>query len=71
MKSFSSHYTTVETDEASALGYESITTPYSPNEKLIFDRALADQKGTDFLVVAVLGGNHLEIWRKRSELKRV
>lgn len=54
--------------EARSLGYVSITCPYEPQEKEIFDRAFKQMEGTDFLVVL----DHLrrpEIFRKKSELK--
>lgn len=54
--------------EARTMGYVSITTPYSHQEKDIFEKALETLKGTDHLVV-LDQWKRPEIYRKKSELK--
>lgn len=67
---FAERYVTSTRDEAKAQGYVAVTTPYSPSERNIFEKALESYMGTDYLIVVVEGG-YLEFWRKKSDLKDV
>lgn len=70
MNSFIHDYPTLTPEQAAEQGYQSITSPYSPSEKDIFARAVADQGKTDYKVV-VIRKSCLEIWRKAADLKEL
>lgn len=60
--------TTYTPEQASSMGYVSITKSYSHSEREIYDKVIKQMGGCDFIVVM----NQLrepEIYRRKSDLK--